>query len=406
MALSQLSHVQETSMSISHATTILKHAPVVSANGLNLLRQYAHIKTGVRLARPSMIYATIAERCNLRCKYCYSWKESGDNELSTEDWLRAFDELLNWVKHPKLNISGGEPFMRKDIFEILEFVIKKGALTGVVTNGYTMTPQMAPRVVALGLTNLNISIDSLDAEVFDFMRAEGRESHTKRVVTSIRRVMEEVHKQKSNTKVFLKTVVCGHNAESLVPLVRFVEENHMAGIIFQPLQDVFGNQAPDLGDQWHKHTVLWPKDPEPLAAAARQLIKLKQEGSPIMNTVSQLATWEAYFRDPIQGVSGQLGGRPEDSSDTHVPCRIGHTHLYFAANGDMQLCWDYSKIGNIKTDSVRKTWHSEKAELLRAKLAQCTQPCTVSCLLDRGMKETVSAFVQLMGPNNHKRTAE
>jgi MoaA/NifB/PqqE/SkfB family radical SAM enzyme len=177
---------------------------------------------------------TINERCNLRCKYCYSWKSTGENELPTETWQNALDELLGWARYPKLNISGGEPFLRQDIFELLELAVKRGALTGVVTNGYTMTPKMAPRVAGLGLTNLNISIDSLDPDVFDFMRAEGREGHTHRVIESIERVVGEIKRQGANTKVFLKTVVCGRNANCLAPLVEFVQQQGIAGIIFQP----------------------------------------------------------------------------------------------------------------------------------------------------------------------------
>ena len=225
-------------MTTSKFSTIAQYTPVAFANVLSVLRQYGHIKTGARISRPNMVYATISARCNLRCKYCDGWKSTGENELPTEIWTKAFDELLRWAKHPKINISGGEPFMRKDIFDLLGFTVKKGALTGVVTNGYTMTPEMVPRVVALGLSNLNISIDSLEPQVFDFMRAEGREGHTERVIESILRVMSEIRRQGVNTKVFLKTVVCGLNATSLVPLVEFVRQHGITGIIFQPLQEV------------------------------------------------------------------------------------------------------------------------------------------------------------------------
>jgi len=60
--------------------------------------------------------------------------------LICSDVEKAFEELLSWTKHPKLNISGGEPFIWKDIIDLLRFTIEKGALTGVVTNGYAMTP--------------------------------------------------------------------------------------------------------------------------------------------------------------------------------------------------------------------------------------------------------------------------
>jgi MoaA/NifB/PqqE/SkfB family radical SAM enzyme len=387
-------------MNSSDWMTVVQHSPVVIANGVSVARQYGHIKTGMRVSRPNMIYVTIAERCNLRCKYCYSWKSTGENELPTQVWIKALDELLSWAKRPKLNFSGGEPFMRKDIFDILSFAIKKGALTGVVTNAYAMTPKMAPRVAGLGLSNLNVSIDSLDPEVFDFMRAEGREGHTERVIESILRVVSEIRRQGSNTKVFLKTVVCGRNAESLVPLVRFVEEHGITGIVFQPLNRVFADSN-DYGDEWYKHTVLWPEDPGPLADAAQQLIELKQNGAPIMNTDSQLASWGAYFEDPINGVGGQPGSDPATGGDRPAPCRIGHTHLYLSVKGNIHLCWEYPPIGNIAKDSIRERWTSDDAEKLRARIARCTKPCTVSCLLDRGLKDTVSAFVRLVKPNEN-----
>jgi len=385
-------------MTSSQLATIAQYTHVAFANGLNVLRQYGHIKTGARISRPNIVYVTIAERCNLRCKYCHSWKSTGENELSTKTWLKAFDELLSWTKNPKLNISGGEPFMRKDICDLLSFTINRGSLTGVVTNGYTMTPKMVPRVVALGLSNINISVDSLEPEVFDFMRAEGREGHTERVIESILRVTSEIRRQGANTKVFLKTVVCGQNAASLIPLVEFVERHKITGIIFQPLQDVLGD-SPDHGDEWHKHTPLWPEDPQPLAEAAERLIELKQNGAPIMNPVSQLAAWGAYFRNPIDGVGGQPGAANANEQRVSQPCRIGHTHLYLAANGDIHLCWDYPPIGNIAEDSIPAVWSSNKAEELRARIARCSHPCTVSCLLDRGLKETVSTFVKLVKPN-------
>jgi MoaA/NifB/PqqE/SkfB family radical SAM enzyme len=118
-----------------------------------------------------------------------------------------------------------------------------------------------------------------------------------------------------------------------------------------------------------------------------------------MNPVSQLATWGDYFRDPINGVGGQLGAARPDDDRPRQPCRIGHTHLYLAANGDVHLCWDYPPIGNIKHDSIPELWYSDKAEELRDRIARCTRPCTVSCLLDRGLKDTVATFVKLVTPN-------
>ena len=168
--------------------------------------------------------------------------------------------------------------------------------------------------------------------------------------------------------------------------------------MFQPLEAVFARRI-DYGQNWYKETELWPDDPQPLADVASQLIELNQQGAPILNPVSQLASWGAYFKDPIHGIGGQLGGDNLDDSQQRPPCRIGHTHLYLGANGDIRLCADFPSIGNIATDSIPQVWSSDQAEQMRDSIAQCGRPCTKSCLLDRGLKETVSSFVRLTRRN-------
>ena len=374
--------------------------PIAAANGTTVLRQTAHIRTGVRLSKPNIIHVMINNACNLRCQYCDIWKNNGEGDLPTDVWMRTFDELLSWTKHPKLNISGGEPFLRKDIYDILRFCVKKGAVTGVVTNGWAITPKMAPRVAELGLSNVNISLDSLDPEVCDFMR--GRPGHTERTVLTTTRILEEIRRQGVNTKVYLKVVVSGANVHSLIPLVRFAEEHGVTGVTFQPLEAVFSRHV-DYGDQWFANTPLWPKDPEPLADVAAQLVELKKQGAPINNPISHIESWGSYFRDPISGVKGQIGGDDLEGEDP-VPCRVGHSHLYINANGTFKLCWSFDNIGSIVTDSIPEKWKSDFAEQQRDEIAGCTEPCTKTCQLDRGMGETVRTFLTLMKPNRAPRS--
>ncbi len=373
--------------------TTRKIVPIALANGITLLRQKLHIETGLPVSKPNMIYVMINNVCNLRCLYCDIWKCKGEHDLTTGQWIQAFDELLSWTRHPKLNISGGEPFVRKDIFEILEYVVKKGAIVGVVTNGWALKPEMAQRVVALGLSNLNISIDSLDPEVCDMMR--GREGHTKSTIETILRVMEEIKRQQSSMKVYLKVVVSGSNATSLVDIVHFAQEHGISGVMFQPLEAVFSREV-DYGTQWHKNTPLWPQDVSEIEKATNDLIALKKDGAPIANPISHMLAWPEYFKDPIAGVQGQVGG--DNLQQKKIPCRIGHTHLYINSDGTVKLCWSFPSIGNVLHDSVKKKWTGEQAKDLRESIARCTAPCTKTCLLDRGLSETVKSFVTLMKP--------
>jgi MoaA/NifB/PqqE/SkfB family radical SAM enzyme len=374
--------------------TTRKLVPIATANGMVLIRQKLHIETGLPVSKPNMIYVMINNACNLRCLYCDIWKFKGENDLNTQQWIQAFDELLSWTRYPKLNISGGEPFIRKDIFQILDFVVKKGAVVGVVTNGWALKPDIVPRVVELGLSNLNISIDSLDHNVCDMMR--GRKGHTKKTIESILRVMEEIKRQQSDMKVYLKAVVSGANATSLVDIVRFAQKNGISGVMFQPLEAVFSRQV-DYGTEWHKNTPLWPQELEELEEATNELIAMKKKGAPITNPISHIESWPKYFKNPITGVQGQI--KDLNLHQEKIPCRIGHTHLYMNSDGTFKLCWSFPTLGNVLNDSIKEKWNSRQAKDLRESIAKCTAPCTKTCLLDRGFSETVKTFFTLMKPN-------
>lgn len=378
----------------------LRIAPIAAANGVTAARQILHIKTGLRVSRPNMIYVMLNNRCNLRCQYCDIWRNKGETDLSGTEWIRVFDELLSWAPHPKLNISGGEPFIHRNIFEILDFCVTKGAITGVVTNGWPITPEMAPRVVDIGLANLNISLDSLTPETSDFMR--GRPGHTERVLKTILGLLEEIQRRRSNMKIYLKTVVCGTNAHDLIPLVEFARKHGIAGVTFQPLEAVFSRHV-DHGNSWFAHTPLWPENPKLLDEVSEQLAVMKRNGAPITNPLSHIERWGAYFRNPVGSVEEQLGGdQPKlagDGSVERVPCRIGYSHLYINADGTFKLCWSLPRLGDAKVDSIPEKWNSAIAKQLRDDIASCTATCTKTCLLDRGFGETVKTFMRLMKPH-------
>lgn len=94
------------------------------------------------LSAPLKISMNITKSCNLRCKQCFS--DSGiirDKELTTEEVFKLFDDM-----HQNgtffICIGGGEPFMRKDILEILDYGNKKQLAISVVSNGLLFTKEL------------------------------------------------------------------------------------------------------------------------------------------------------------------------------------------------------------------------------------------------------------------------
>lgn len=100
--------------------------------------------------------------CNLKCSHCYQDAgEQKSNELSTTEAKKMIDEISR-AGFKIMIFSGGEPLMRKDIFELVEYAASKGLRPVFGTNGMLITEKTAKRLKACGAAAMGISLDSLD----------------------------------------------------------------------------------------------------------------------------------------------------------------------------------------------------------------------------------------------------
>jgi radical SAM protein with 4Fe4S-binding SPASM domain len=110
--------------------------------------------------------------CNLSCIHCYtdSEKKSYPKELSTEEAKSMLDDLANF-EIPALLISGGEPLMRKDLFELVSYAVSLGIRPTLSTNGTLITKEIAKKIKDSGFTYVGISLDGI-GETNDKFRGE------------------------------------------------------------------------------------------------------------------------------------------------------------------------------------------------------------------------------------------
>jgi heme d1 biosynthesis radical SAM protein NirJ len=122
---------------------------------------------------PVVIWNLI-RRCNLTCKHCYSISGDVDfpGELSTRDVFAVMDDLKAFHV-PALILSGGEPLMRKDIFEISMRAKHMGFYLGLSTNGTLIDADMAGRISAAGYDYVGISLDGIGGTHDRFRREAG-----------------------------------------------------------------------------------------------------------------------------------------------------------------------------------------------------------------------------------------
>jgi len=122
---------------------------------------------------PVVIWNLI-RRCNLACKHCYSISADTDfpGELTTEEVFRVMDDLKAFHV-PVLILSGGEPLLRPDIFDISRRAKDMGFYVGLSTNGTLIDEAMIGRIVDVGYDYVGVSIDGLRETHDRFRRLPG-----------------------------------------------------------------------------------------------------------------------------------------------------------------------------------------------------------------------------------------
>jgi len=121
--------------------------------------------------KPRLIAWEITGACNLRCKHCRgsSTERPDPNELSTDEAFHLIDEIASFAS-PIIILSGGEPLMRDDLYEIAQYGKDKGLRMVLGTNGTLITKDIAHRLKDAGIPRISVSIDGSNAGTHDAFR--------------------------------------------------------------------------------------------------------------------------------------------------------------------------------------------------------------------------------------------
>jgi heme d1 biosynthesis radical SAM protein NirJ len=128
----------------------------------------------VREAPGPVVIWNLIRRCNLACKHCYSISADTDfkGELSTGEVLGVMEDLKAFGV-PVLILSGGEPLLRPDIFEISQHARNMGFYVGLSTNGTLIDEHNIDAIAAVGYDYVGISIDGVQKTHDRFRRKAG-----------------------------------------------------------------------------------------------------------------------------------------------------------------------------------------------------------------------------------------
>jgi len=178
---------------------------------------------------PMSLFVSITSRCNQACRHCavYSDGFNYGPDLTTNQWLDFIDEVER-LKVLRVKISGGEPFVREDIFELLDAFYSKPLRLSINTNATLIDEASAKRIAGYNnkLDDVMVSIDGGEPKVHDRLRGRG----------AFHKAMQGVNLLlQSGINVSAYCTVTRLNFTELEPVARLVREMGISSVKFNYL---------------------------------------------------------------------------------------------------------------------------------------------------------------------------
>lgn len=176
----------------------------------------------------------VINQCNAKCLTCRDWQERADQTiLSTAEGKRLIKELAeSGLLH--LCFSGGEPLLRKDLMELIEYAKELGLTTSLMTNALLLSERRAKALVDAKLDTLYISLDAADPKLNDQMR--GMKGYFRLVMSAIDYV--KAMRGGAEPAIIIKSTISKKNLHQLTALAELAQIKGIEGFRFQLAQIV------------------------------------------------------------------------------------------------------------------------------------------------------------------------
>ena len=200
-------------------TFILSHPQHMAAHGIcEFYLQLGYTPGTLTKERfvPLIVSWNVTRKCNLKCSHCYINATSNElnNELTTEEGKNLIDKIAA-LSRPMLILSGGEPLLREDLFELIRYGTSKGLKMALGSNGYLVTKTIASQLKEAGIKTASISLDSSFPELHDEFR--GLKGAWSKAIAAIKALKE------SNILVQVNTTLTQQNFNDIDNIMSLVE---------------------------------------------------------------------------------------------------------------------------------------------------------------------------------------
>ncbi|MEW9095355.1 MAG: radical SAM protein [Clostridiaceae bacterium] len=268
---------------------------------------------------PISMYLCITNKCPNNCLYCSSKNRAAEKELTKEEWIKVIGELQD-MSVPIIGITGGEPLVREDIFDIIRAIDDRSTAI-LFTSGFNLSYEKAKKLKDSGLFGIGISLDSCDKEKHNKNR--NNENAFDYALEAIRNA------NKAGLYTMAQTVILKENLheEKLLRLFKLAKDNGAHEVkILEPI--LSGN----LLTEKQLNNVFYTKSDR------EKLIEIQHKANK-RSDLPKITTF-AYTE-----------------SEAKFGCGAGNQHSYISASGELYPC-DFvpMSFGNVKEESIKSLW--------------------------------------------------
>lgn len=289
----------------------------------------------------------LTRNCNLRCKSCGVWKHP-TKELPTEEMKAVLDKMIE-LKPPRvIGITGGEPLLRSDVYEIIDHIAEKGVTVDINSNG-TLPKERYQKLLDSRVNRIGISLGFLIPEKQDeFCGVAGTWN---RVTENIRYLMENNNGQ----FIYVQTTLTAYNYREVLMLKKYVNEKLELPFMLVP--------------------ATWGEGCAILRTSNKELARV---GTDFEGTKKELKRF--FGTRVIRGKTFlEIAFKQFETGKKQWNCKAGDWYFAISPDGTFSICQDFETDLFILDEEFEKKLEGQETKSriskIRDKCSGCTYPC-------------------------------
>lgn len=335
-----------------NATSTVARMGLFLANGMRV----ANVMWNRLLGRPPrympILLMFLTKQCNLRCKMCgvceYDPTRDNQPELTTEEWKDVL-QSAHRLGCTLVSMTGGEPLLRPDVFELVRFARELGMAVHLCSNGILLTRDNILCLRDAGVNALSVSIESPEPEPHNSLRGPHSFERAVQGIRLVRELAPEV-------QVGINCVIMRLNYKNIAAMIPFAEKVGAHQIKFAPIHTNLLHRRKRI--EHYADLIFAQEDLDALDREIGALIAAARHSRTLTTSAMFFAGMAHLYRDPLR-----------------FRCYAGYAACAINPAGVVSPCCDMDGTLSVREQPLETIWRSPEMERLRAQVRHCSRAC-------------------------------